>query len=186
MVHLETDRLVIRNFIPEDWPALQAIVLDFQASPYADYDFRWPTSDQELRVICQWFSTTDGFLAACLKGEGAPVGYVAINGDNPKQRNLGYCFHSRAHGRGLAAEACGAVLAHAFTQMGAESVVSGTAKANGPSMRLLARLGFRVTGEHTGSFAQAADGTPIEFAGLSFELTKEEFLRTHADRHEAK
>ncbi len=179
MVHLETDRLIIRNFLPEDWQALQAIVLDFQASPYADYDYRWPTTDEELKGICQWFANGDDFLAVCLKGKEAPdpVGYVAINGgDEPKRRNLGYCFHSAAHGRGLALEACRAVLHHAFAAWGVETVQSGTAEANGPSVTLLKRLGFRETGRHTGSFAQAADGQPIQFTGLSFELTAEKFI----------
>ncbi len=179
MVHIETDRLITRNFLPEDWQALQAIVLDFQASPYADYDYRWPTSEEELRGICQWFANGDDFVAVCLKADesAGPVGYVAINGaDTPNRRNLGYCFHSAAHGRGLALEACRAVLAHAFHNWGVETVVSGTAQANGPSVRLLLSLGFRQTGEHTGSFSEAEDGTPVTFTGLSFELTAEEFI----------
>lgn len=177
MVTIETGRLLIRNFTTEDWQALQAIVLDFQSSPYTDYDFRWPTTDQDLQGICQWLSTGDDFLAVCLKGDSQPVGYVAINStDDPMKRNLGYCFHSRAHGKGLAQEACQAVLAHAFKHWGVQAVVSGTAAANGPSVALLRRLGFHVTGGHTGSFAQSSDGTPIEFTGNSFELKRDEFL----------
>ncbi len=178
MVHLKSDRLIIRNFLPDDWQALQAIVLDFQSSPYADYDYRWPTSDEELKGICQWFAISDDFLAVCLRADEAagPVGYVAINGaDTPTRRNLGYCFHSAAQGRGLALEACSAVLAHAFQNWAVETVISGTAQANGPSVQLLKRLGFRQTGEHSGAFSNADDGTPVSFAGLSFELTAEDF-----------
>jgi [ribosomal protein S5]-alanine N-acetyltransferase len=55
-------------------------------------------------------------------------------------------------------------------------VISGTAAANQPSCRLLLRLGMRVTGHGTGSFRKTADGEPIEFEGLSFAISRGEWL----------
>jgi [ribosomal protein S5]-alanine N-acetyltransferase len=176
MIRLETPRLLIRNFMPDDWKALQEIVLLFQASPYGSYDYPWPTSDIEMQGVCGWFSQGDSFVAVCLKESSAVIGYIALNGaESPGERNLGYCFHYGVHGQGYAFEACTALLHLAFSNSSISRVVSGTAEANLPSRKLLARLGFRKTSEAVTSFCKTEEGNPIEFLGYGFELTREQF-----------
>lgn len=173
---IKTDRLIIRNFRPDDWRALQQIVLSFQASPFAAYDHPWPTTDSEIQGICNWFSTGDAYLAVCLDGVAEPVGYIALSpSEDGCGFDLGYCFHSDVHGKGYATEACKAVIQYAFAEKGADRLTSGTAAANTPSCRLLSRLGFRITGESPVSFFTGPDGEPIVFTGYSFELRREEW-----------
>jgi RimJ/RimL family protein N-acetyltransferase len=79
MTLLDTDRLIIRNFRPDDWPALHRMIGQYQASEYAAFDRPWPTSEEEIRNITAWFASGDDFLAVCLKEAGQFVGFVSLN-----------------------------------------------------------------------------------------------------------
>jgi len=179
-MYLETERLLIRNFAPDDAEALRDLILWKESSEYAIYDQQWPTSKGAIRGITEWFAKEDSYLAVCLKEGGRLIGFVALNpGDDERAHefDLGYCFHPDYQGQGYATEACRAVLRWAFTQKGARRVTSGTAAANLPSCRLLERLGFRQVGEGTASFRETPEGEPIRFRGLSFALTRDEWER---------
>lgn len=56
---------------------------------------------------------------------------------------IGYVFHPDAGGRGYAREACSAVLALAFDELGLHRVVARLDRRNEASARLAARLGMR-------------------------------------------
>ena len=177
MIALETTRLLIRNFKPEDWQALHEMIVQYQASELAAYDHRWPTSPEEIQGVAAWFAGGDHFLAVCLKDTGRLIGFVALNPEQPEQDrvfNLGYVFNFDYHGQGYATEACRAMLGRAFNDLQAEKVISGTAAANRASCRLLEKLGFTRTAASTGSFRNAEDGTPIEFTGYSYALSRED------------
>lgn len=175
---IETERLLIRNFIAEDAEALRDIVVRKEASEYAAFDHPWPTSLGAVRGIVEWFSKEDAYLAVCLKEDGTLIGFISLDpGDDERAReyDLGCFFHPDYHGRGYATEGCRAVLGHAFSRLRARRVTSGTAAANEPSYRLLQRLGFRQVGESETSFRDTEDGQPINFRGLAFALTREEW-----------
>jgi [ribosomal protein S5]-alanine N-acetyltransferase len=179
LVTLETARLYIRNFRPDDWEALLRLIVQYQASAMAAYDQPWPTSAEEIRGVAAWFAAGDSYLAVCLKETGRFIGFVALNpepGEAGPQFNLGYVFDADYHGQGYAGEACRAVLRYAFDQLGALSIVSGTAAANLPSRRLLERLGFQKTDEAATSFRKNADGTPIEFLGYAYALSRQDWI----------
>ena len=59
MVPIETDRLTIRNFVPEDWRDLQEVAIKYQASEYAKYDHKWPTDEEGVQGMANWFSARD-------------------------------------------------------------------------------------------------------------------------------
>ena len=175
MTPLVTERLEVRNFRVDDAPALREMVLQYQASAYAVYDHKWPTSADEIRAVAEWFAEGDRFLAVCLRDTGRFIGFVSLGateGTHDTAYSLGYCFDFDYHGRGYATEACQVALDHAFDALGADKVTTGTAAANQPSCRLLARLGFRRVGEQTTSFWTNADGAPIEFLAYSFVLDR--------------
>jgi len=155
LTSIETERLIIRNFTKDDSSELREMVLQYVASPYAIYDHQWPTSEEEIRGVAEWFASGDRYLAVCLKPEGTFIGFVCLNpeeGSTPTAVNIGYIFNSDYHGRGYATEACRAALVRAFTELGAERVVTGTAKENEPSCRLLARLGLKPMPESEGMY----------------------------------
>lgn len=178
MTILETEKLIIRNFQAGDWQPLYELIVQYQASDLAPYDHPWPTSQEEIRKITEWFAGADSYLAVCLKDTYRLIGFVSLNsegGDGPRQFNMGYVFNLDFQGRGYATEACGAVLRRAFGALRADRVVSGTAAANRASCRLLARLGFQKEGEESASFRTAADGTPVEFPGCRYAISRDEW-----------
>jgi RimJ/RimL family protein N-acetyltransferase len=184
MQSIETKRLIIRNFKVDDWRDLQELILQREASEYAPYDHTWPTSDEEIRDVAEWFASGDGFLATCLKSTGKLIGFIGLNeNDNEtcKAYGLGYGFNFDYHGKGYATEACRAILNYAFCEMNADLVNSGTAAKNEPSVRLLKRLGFEKVGEHTTSFRTDDQGEPIEFLGYSFELPRASWAHLECD-----
>ena len=146
MEGIQTERLTLRNFGAEDWRDLHEMIVQYQASEYAQYDRAWPTSEEEIQGVAQWFSQGDSFLAVCLRSTGKVIGLVALNEEEREDgpaRNLGYIFHSDFYGQGYATEACRAAITYAFERLGETRLVTGTHPDNLPSRRLLGRLGFR-------------------------------------------
>lgn len=180
---LETERLIIRNFQTSDWNAICELIVQYQASDLALYDHQWPTAQEEIRKVTEWFAGGDSFLAVCLKDTSQLIGFVSLNaeeGEGHRQFNTGYVFNHDFHGRGYATEACRAVLRRAFDQLQAYGVVAGTAAINQASCRLLERLGFKKIGEETASFRTAEDGKPIEFLGYCYAIVKDEWQNRKA------
>lgn len=154
MISLETDRLILRNFTPDDWQELQEVVVQYQASDSAQYKDPWPTSAEKVQEIAGWFAGGDDYLAVCLKRTGKLIGLVAINRrEEQKERvhNLGYVFHPGYHGQGYATESCRAAMGYVFGRLGAEGILTGTHPDNRASVALLMRLGLKAIGE--GEFA---------------------------------
>ena len=178
MINITTRRLIIRNFTSADWHDLQWILVDKEASEYAFTDHPFPTGEREVKDITNWFSQGDSFLAAYEITEKKVIGYIAINRENPSEYNLGYCFLSTHQDKGYATEACVAVINYVFATLSAKKFTTGTAVLNIPSCKLLTKLGFHKTGESITSFRKDKDGKPIEFTGASFELTKDDWLKT--------
>ena len=174
MISLETDRLVIRNFSPDDWQDLQDMSTHYSASEYAQYDHKWPTATEDIKGAAEWFASGDRFHAVCLRETGKLIGLISLYPGKEDQSifSLGYIFHPTYHGQGYGSEGCRAVLNHAFCELGAQQVNSSTAQVNLPSCALLKALGFSETGRIMASLQETPEGEPIEFTALTFSLTK--------------
>ena len=169
MISLETDRLTIRNFSPDDWQELQELAIEYRASKWAQYEDPWPTSDEEVKGMATWFAGGDGYLAACLKSTGKLIGLVVINRREEQEGrlyNLGYVFHPGHHGQGYATEACRAAMGYLFGPLAADGILTGTHPDNEASVKLLKRLGL--TEVRRGEFA----------------LSRAEWLRLDEERDE--
>ena len=180
MKSLETDRLIIRNFRPDDWQDLLEMVTQYQASEFAQYDHPWPTEADQIKGVAEWFASEDAFLAVILKTYGKLIGYISMSRqeDQPgRVFGLGYVFNSHYHGQGYATEGCQAVIRRAFGELEADMISTSTAEANLPSCALLKSLGFSETGRNIASFQETSEGEPIEFTALSFALTRDKWLR---------
>ena len=179
MKTIQTERLTIRNFTVDDWQALQDMVVQYQNSQYAIYDHKWPTSTVEIKGITKWFASGDSYFAVWLKETQTLIGFISLNKTKQKkvlEFDLGYLFNFDYHGKKYAREGCKALLDYAFGPLAAHRVTSGTAAANLPSCQLLESLGMNKTGEGMGSLQKTEQGKPIEFLGLSFAITREEWF----------
>jgi RimJ/RimL family protein N-acetyltransferase len=145
------------------------------------YDQEWPTSQDEIQGIVDWFTSQDHYLAVCLKETGKLIGFISLNpaeSVRSKAFDLGYCFNAEYHGFGYATEGCQAVINFAFRDLKADCLTSGTAAENGPSCRLLDRLGFKKISEGPVSFRKTPDGKPVEFVGWGLALSREDWLKS--------
>ena len=145
MIKLDTKRLTIRNFLPEDWQELQEVVVQYQATEWAKYEPPWPTSTEEVKGMTKFFASGDSFLAVSLKDTGKLIGMIAIERRKEQEEpvhNLGYVFHPGYSGQGYATEGCRAMMAYLFEQLGITAILTGTRPENTPSVRLLERLGI--------------------------------------------
>ena len=143
---LETGRLTIRNFHPDDWPQLHELAVAYQATEAAQYEDPWPTSEEEVKGMANWFASGDEYLAVCLQASGALIGLLAIDrrdGAEGQVHNLGYVFHPGYHGQGYATEACRKGMRYLFEDLQIDGILTGTHPDNEPSVRLLERLGLK-------------------------------------------
>ncbi len=150
MITIETGRLTLRNFRPDDWQDLQEVTVQYQASDSAKYEPPSPTSAEEIQGIARWFAAGDDYLAVCLKATGRVIGLIAIERRKDREEqvhNLGYVFHPAYWGHGYATEGCRAAMDYIFRRLGAVAIVTGTNPANEPSVRLLNRLGLKSIGQ---------------------------------------
>ena len=157
---IATQRLLIRSFEFGDWPELRKIAMEFQASEYRYLDREIPTDIEKIQSVARYCASTGLWFSVLLQGE--MIGYVCFSG-TLNSLDLGYGFHSSAHGKGYASESISALL-ELLESAGVERFTAGTALQNVPSMRLLKRLGFRQTSEEDVCFYE---GHP--FRGGSFE-----------------
>jgi [ribosomal protein S5]-alanine N-acetyltransferase len=65
---------------------------------------------------------------------------------------IGYILHPAYWGRGFAAEACRAAIAHIFATYDLDAITADVDPRNEASLRLLARLGFVETGRATATY----------------------------------
>ena len=140
-----TERLNIRNFTAEDAIGLHAIILGYNASPYASYDHQWPTELNQIKKVAEWFASASDYLAVCLKDEGTLIGLITLNpgGDpNTNEYHLGYIFNFNYHGQGYATEACRRLLQLAFGDSPLSEVVASYDAGNDASRNVLLKSGF--------------------------------------------
>ena len=166
-MELITERLRIRGSTPADWPAYQRIWTDAARSPYAQYDAPGETEPEKARALLDRLLAGGRFYSVLLRADGTQIGYVCFHGEAAAP-DLGYCFHSAWQGRGLAREACAALL-EALSCQGARRFTAGTALANAPSVRLLGALGFRLEKTEQVSFYKDEAGRDVFFTGGVFE-----------------
>lgn len=167
---METKNLVIRKFIVEDLDYFKELIRDKMNSEMAIYDDQFPTDDNSLKSIFDYFMTTDEFMGVALKENNTIIGFVSLNRIDDISRNLGYCINSKYQGLGYATEAVGALINYAKYELKLKKLVSGTAKNNIPSVELLKHLNFIETKSSIASFVNDDNGNPIEFIAASYEL----------------
>ena len=177
MIDLVTKQLIIRNFRSGDWNDLSVIGLNYEESEYAKFDHGpWPDSPDVYKGIVESWSKTDDFLAVVLKKNHKLIGFISLPKKEKEIFDFGFVFHPDYHGSGYATEGCKVVLKYVFEVLQAEQINTGTAKENTPSCNLLKRLGFTSIRESIISFRKDERGKPIEFVGIDFILSREDWI----------
>ena len=170
---METERLSIRRFRPDDWQDLYEYLSQGEVVKYEPYGvFTEVASKQE--AINR--SENDAFWAVCLLGSGKLIGNVYLAKNDFDTWELGYVFNANFQGKGYATEAVRALLDYIFGEKNARRVVAMCNPLNESSWRLLERLGMRREGHLRQNiyFKKDQNGEPIwadtyEYAILATE-----------------
>ena len=161
---MTTERLRIEPMEPGDWPDLMEAFADFEASAYRDYDSPLPLTEDEVRDLTRSWAESGGFFSLRRRDCGEMIGYLCRHGEGIP--DIGYMLKASQQGHGYALEALTAWL----PALGTSRVLAYTALLNRPSVRLLKRSGFRLTGVESLAFRKDGEGRPIAFTGGIFEL----------------
>ncbi|HIZ56868.1 MAG TPA: GNAT family N-acetyltransferase [Firmicutes bacterium] len=109
---IETDRLILRQFSEQDAAALFRILSDRETNTFLPW-FPLESLEETKKLLqekyLQYYRQPSGFrYAICLKTDDMPIGYLHVSDED--SHDLGYGLRSDCWHRGLATEACLAVI----------------------------------------------------------------------------
>jgi len=153
MLILETDRLLLREFVPEDLGALVAVLCDAETMRY------YPAALDRAGVAAwiernrrRYADPGHGLWAMVLKSSGELIGDCGLTRqvvDETDEIEIGYHVRRDLWGRGYASEAARACREHGFSRLGAERLVSLIRPENLPSRRVAEKTGLSLWKEVT-------------------------------------
>jgi len=153
-MQLSTDRLVLRDFVPDDWRAVWA----YQRDPLYLRYYEWTEADRTpaaVQEFLQRFITQQQErprikfqFAIVLKATGELIGNCGIRQESAGsyEADMGYELAPQHWGQGYATEAARAVLGFGFVELRPHRVWADCVADNAGSIRVLEKLGMRLEG----------------------------------------
>lgn len=153
---LETDRLILREWLPEDWVRFRPIATDPRVIQYVGTG--QVPSDEQIRAYIEAARKLFREKGFCLwplvhREDRELIGFCGLDllwgGD---EIEIGYWLAPDYWGKGLATEAGQAVMQHGFGSLGLQRIVAVAHPENRASIRVLEKLGmvFEKTVVHEG------------------------------------
>ncbi len=198
-IYLETERLVLRQFTPEDAGLLVELDGDPEVMRYLTGGPPTPREAIERDILPAWLRYYErgddyGFWAAIEKETGAFLGWFHFRpagGASPGEIELGYRLRRAAWGKSYATEGSRALIDKGFRELGVERVVASTYQDNLGSRRVMEKVGmtlvrsFRMTPEElseggiydAAAMADAFPGDDVEYA-----LDRADWQRQRSER----
>lgn len=168
MIRLETDRLLMREFLAEDAEDMYHLNNDPEVMQYTG-DIAFANSQEALDLITkydQYRKYQLGRLTIIRKIDGAFLGWCGLKFlQDTKEVDLGYRFKKQFWGKGYATEACYANLQYGFSFPHINVIIGRTRIDNTPSIRVLEKMGMKFQREFLW------EGMP----SLYYQVTKNEF-----------
>jgi RimJ/RimL family protein N-acetyltransferase len=152
-MHIVTERLVLRDYEANDWPAVLAYQNDkryFRFYPWAE------RTEAEVRAFVQIFLDWQAEqprrkfqFAITLPSDGRLIGSCGIRrkNENDWEADIGYELAPQYWGQGFATEAAAAIVRFGFRELDLHRISSWCIAENITSARVLERLGMRLEGQ---------------------------------------
>lgn len=143
---METERLIIRKFIPDDWEDLYDYLSKESVVKYEPYEV-YDEDDCKKEAIYR--AKQDAFWAVCLKENNKLIGNIYFQQQEPQEFltwEIGYVFNPLYYNKGYATESSKRILQYGFEQLKARRIVAMCNPENTPSWKLLERLNMRREG----------------------------------------
>ena len=142
---IETERLRIRHFTADDWPAVHAYTSDASVMTYVPEGVM--TEEQTRQFIAESMTEDSRTYAVDLLAEDRLIGHVGFHPwFAPRIFELGWVFHPQYHRQGYAPEAAAALLRFGFESLSVHRVVATCQPENRPSWRVMEKLGMQREG----------------------------------------
>ena len=177
MLTLETPRLVLREWCPEDFEPFAAMMADADVMAFLSLSGK-PMSRFEAwqalsAIIGHWSLRGFGIFAAVERRSGDLVGRIGPwYPEGWPDFELGWTLRRQSWGQGYATEAARVCLEYAFTGLHRSSVISLIVPENTRSIRLAERLGERLERETT------LPHLPPDRTILQYRLSKDDWQRS--------
>ena len=148
---LETERLILRDFVRDDLDALAATLGDIEVVRHLTGEpiNREDSLRRLFMAVGQWPTIGLGMWAVERKSDGRLVGHVGffdmqreMSPSIMDQPEMGWIFDTSVHGQGIAHEACVAALAWLDATHGPVEVPAIIGVDNVASLKLAEKLGF--------------------------------------------
>jgi ribosomal-protein-alanine N-acetyltransferase len=152
VVELRTDRLLLREFREEDWPALHAVESLPEVARYQDFDVRTPEESRHYVLRGIEGSREDPRLTYDLAVErladARVLGRCGMGITDLEQREavLWYTLHPDSWGQGFTTEAARALVDFAFRELKLHRIWAECDPRNPGSWRVLEKIGMRREG----------------------------------------
>jgi RimJ/RimL family protein N-acetyltransferase len=144
MVLVETERLFIRQWVPDDWKRFRPLGTDPRVLEYLHTE---PWSDQRIqRFINRGIEVarTRGWILwpVIHREDAALIGFCGFSDEFTPDVEIGWRFLPECWGRGLATEAATAVMQYGFDTFRFDRLVSVAHPSNRRSLRVIEKLGM--------------------------------------------
>jgi RimJ/RimL family protein N-acetyltransferase len=180
-VVLETERLTLRQFTPDDVDNLVELDGDPEVMRYINGGR--PTSreeieSRELPAFLEYYARSDGygFWAAVEKATGDLIGWFHLRPRSDGaayEPELGYRLRRSAWGKGYATEGSRALIEKAFTDLGARRVWAETMLVNTASHRVMEKAGLKYVRRFHADWPDKIEGD--EEGDVEYALTRSEW-----------
>jgi ribosomal-protein-alanine N-acetyltransferase len=151
VIVLETPRLILRHYVPEDVDDLSEVLCDRENMRYYPNPFaRADVAAWIEKCLRRYREDGIGLWALILKADHQFVGDCGLalqQVDGVIETEVGYHLARRHQGQGLATEAARACLDYASSNLGLQRVISLIRPENLPSRRVAERNGMSVEKE---------------------------------------
>jgi RimJ/RimL family protein N-acetyltransferase len=148
-VYLESERLILREFTPDDVDNLVELDSDPEVMRYltdGEPSAREYIETQSIPRILDWYRRKPGFgfWAAIEKSTGEFIGWFHFRPDarNEADTELGYRLKRSAWSKGYATEMSRALIEKGFRELGVTRVTARTLLANQASQKVMRKLGM--------------------------------------------
>lgn len=151
-MRLETERLVLREFVEDDWAPLNAIESQPDIVRYQDNDVHDEARSREyvqgILVSAREVPRLVFDLAITRPDDDTYIGRVGMrrDDDDPRLGELWFVLAPEHQGKGYVTEAARALITYAFRELGMHRIYGDCDPRNPASARVMERLGMRREG----------------------------------------
>jgi RimJ/RimL family protein N-acetyltransferase len=150
-VHLVGEKVVLREFRPDDEDALLDVIGDDRVTVWLSHD-SWDRD--EVRAMLAGIVERAGqeprmeySLAVTLPESDRLIGLARLGLGGHRAAKLGYAIRADEWGKGYATDACRIIVEFGFTTLGLHRITAAIGPENTASITVVKRLGFEYEGQ---------------------------------------